>query len=282
MRAKSPIPRYIREPVKSAQKVDERKIAIGSRLFEIIKAMDVTTEQFAIMVGSKKDNLYNYKAGKAEPNSIFYQKLVEIGVNREYVETGRGEMFIDPSEEEYLSRANEGIVLIDGDNDGDTFPFPKVFEGQKLAQTLKEIEPSNVRSISKFQGKGMRVYTIPANAGYGFSLEDMPTGFDTRPLYANPDDMLVVPVSGDSMEPEIKSGDTVFVDTSREAQNGEIVLCNVDGVNYVKWYMQDDDGNYLESENAENYEPMKINGFNNSRIYGVVVDIQRKPRRRRK
>lgn len=152
---------------------------------------------------------------------------------------------------------------------------------ENSAQPLQP-EKSNIGSpISLLDSKGIiRVFMTPANAGRGFALDDMPDAQDARPLFTNNGDIIVVPVSGNSMEPVIMDGDKVYVDTSRkEPRFGEIVLCNVDGVNYVKYYIKKEDGKvYLASSNTE-YEPMRINGFNNSRVYGVVIQISRTPER---
>lgn len=152
---------------------------------------------------------------------------------------------------------------------------------QILAQTLSK-ESSNVGSpITALDSKGViRVFLTPANAGRGFALDDMPDALDSRPLFSNNKDIIVVPVSGDSMEPAIQDGDKVYVDTSRkDPRSGEIVLCNVDGVNYVKFYSKTPEGKvYLVSKNKK-YQPFRINGFNNSSIYGVVVQISRTPER---
>jgi transcriptional regulator with XRE-family HTH domain len=142
-------------------------------------------------------------------------------------------------------------------------------------------EPTNVSSpIQKFKSGRIRVYLTPANAGRGFTLDDAPDGEDYRPLYNNNDDIIVVPVSGNSMEPGIMSGDKVYVDTSRvEPRNGETVLCHVDGVNYVKFYFKDTEGRtWLASANKE-YEAFEINGFNSSKVYGVVIEVARTPTR---
>jgi phage repressor protein C with HTH and peptisase S24 domain len=143
------------------------------------------------------------------------------------------------------------------------------------------LQESNVSSpIQKFKSGRIRVYLTPANAGRGFTLDDAPDGEDYRPLYNNNDDIIVVPVSGNSMEPGIMSGDKVYVDTSRvEPRNGETVLCHVDGVNYVKFYFKDADGRtWLASANKE-YEAFEINGFNSSKVYGVVIEVARTPTR---
>jgi phage repressor protein C with HTH and peptisase S24 domain len=152
----------------------------------------------------------------------------------------------------------------------------------KQAQPLQQPEKTNVGDTSNFKNlkkQRIRVYLTPANAGRGFTLDDMPDAEDYRPLFANNDDIIVVPVSGTSMEPDILDGSKVYVDTSRkEPRNGEIVLCNVDGVNYVKWYFKTNEKIWLASSN-DKYDPFRINGFNNSMVYGVVIEISRTPAR---
>lgn len=55
---------------------------IGERLFILKTHLGMTTEHFAEALGCKAYNLYNYKAGRAEPDaSLYFVLFTKFGVN---------------------------------------------------------------------------------------------------------------------------------------------------------------------------------------------------------
>ncbi len=256
-----------------------RKREIGQRIMQAMSDIGITQEALAEKVELKADSLKNYTQGRAEPKDSFYQVMRDLGISPEWLRYGRGTRFEGNEAGEFLKQKHNEVLRLASENFN---AIEEIMSKQASSAQPLRIEKTNIGSpISSIDAKGIiRVYMTPANAGRGFALEDMPDAQDARPLFTNNDDVIVVPVSGNSMEPVIMDGDRVYVDTSRkEPRFGEIVLCNVDGVNYVKYYIKKDDGKiYLASLN-KNYPPMRINGFNNSRVYGVVVQISRTPER---
>jgi repressor LexA len=75
-------------------------------------------------------------------------------------------------------------------------------------------------------------------------------------------------VSGDSMEPVIKNGALVFVQPQPVAENGEIVIVEVDGAVTCKKFYNLDGRIELRSINPK-YKP--IVEFENIRIIGKVI-----------
>ena len=67
------------------------------------------------------------------------------------------------------------------------------------------------------------------------TLEVTPAWFNKNFSFYNPRDIKIITALGDSMEPEIRDGDAVFIDiTDRETLRDGIYLLVVDGEAYIK------------------------------------------------
>ena len=78
-------------------------------------------------------------------------------------------------------------------------------------------------------------------------------------------------VKGLCLEPDIKDGDTVIVDTALEPQNGDLVICIINNEASVKRFRETDSGKYLET-NHNRIQPENVH------IHGVVIEVNRKMR----
>lgn len=80
----------------------------------------------------------------------------------------------------------------------------------------------------------------------------------------------VVPVYGDSMEPEYHDGDYIFIESTVNVSDGEIGVFEFDGQTYVKKLILEYDHAYLHSLN-DKYEDMKVTAESDFRVLGRVV-----------
>jgi SOS-response transcriptional repressor LexA len=78
-------------------------------------------------------------------------------------------------------------------------------------------------------------------------------------------------VKGLCLEPEIKDGDTLIVDTALSPRNGDLVVCIIDGQASVKKYHDTNKGKWLENHNGK-YQPEDVH------MVGVVVEFNRRRR----
>ncbi len=93
----------------------------------------------------------------------------------------------------------------------------------------------------------------------------------------NPKDMVLMDISGNSMEPELKDGDTVLVDRSKnEILAGAIYAVGVEDTVLIKRVEKLPDKLVLISDN-EKYSPIYITGddINRVRVLGKVIWICR-------
>ncbi|HEV9812098.1 phage transcriptional repressor [Streptococcus pneumoniae] len=115
-------------------------------------------------------------------------------------------------------------------------------------------------------------YDHPASAGTGQYLNDVRVERIELPVDVDAD--FVIPIKGDSMEPDYHDGDLVFIQTSVDLNDGVIGVFNYNGDAYIKQLVIDEDQAYLHSLNPE-YKDMPITPDTDFRIIGKVVDLYR-------
>ncbi|MDS2971691.1 S24 family peptidase, partial [Streptococcus pneumoniae] len=113
-------------------------------------------------------------------------------------------------------------------------------------------------------------YDHPASAGTGQYLNDVRVERIELPVDVDAD--FVIPIKGDSMEPDYHDGDLVFIQTSVDLNDGVIGVFNYNGDAYIKQLVIDEDQAYLHSLNPE-YKDMPITPDTDFRIIGEVVDL---------
>ena len=115
-------------------------------------------------------------------------------------------------------------------------------------------------------------YDQPASAGTGQYLNDVQVEQIELPVDVDAD--FVIPVYGDSMEPEYHSGDYVFVKLTVELSDGDIGVFEYYGDAYIKQLLLGDAGEFLHSLNSD-YDDIPVDADSDFRIIGEVVDIYR-------
>lgn len=115
-------------------------------------------------------------------------------------------------------------------------------------------------------------YDHPASAGTGQYLNDVRVERIELPVDIDAD--FVIPIKGDSMEPDYHDGDLVFIQTSVDLNNGVIGVFNYNGDAYIKQLVIDKEQAYLHSLNPA-YKDMPITPDTDFRIIGEVVDLYR-------
>lgn len=119
---------------------------------------------------------------------------------------------------------------------------------------------------------GYDYYDHATSAGTGQYLNDVRVERIELPVDVDAD--FVIPIKGDSMEPDYQDGDLIFIQTSVDLNNGVIGVFNYNGEAYIKQLVIDEDQAYLHSLNPE-YKDMPITPETDFRIIGEVVDLYR-------
>ncbi len=115
-------------------------------------------------------------------------------------------------------------------------------------------------------------YDHAASAGTGQYLNDVQV--ETIELPVDYDADFVIPVYGDSMEPEYHSGDYVFVKLSVELVDGDIGVFEYYGDAYIKQLLINNEGAFLHSLN-DKYSDIQIDRDSDFRIIGEVMGSYR-------
>lgn len=138
--------------------------------------------------------------------------------------------------------------------------------------------PNISRGIELMQEKpkGIPIYGyVPA--GHPFmSQENIVDTFEVQRYISASDDMFGVYVRGDSMkDAQLATGDLLFVDPKRDAQNGVIVVALVEGEPTVKWFYREGSMVRLVPANKK-YKPIVVARHDeNFKVLGVVVGMIR-------
>lgn len=143
-------------------------------------------------------------------------------------------------------------------------------ENQLLEQNEDKTKITEVSEV--IQLYSYDYYDHPASAGTGQYLNDVRVEQIELPVDVDAD--FVIPIKGDSMEPDYQDGDLVFIQTSVELNDGVIGVFNYNGDAYIKQLVIDKDQAYLHSLNPA-YKDMPITPETDFRIIGEVVDLYR-------
>ena len=143
---------------------------------------------------------------------------------------------------------------------------------EELLESQNE-EETKINEVSEvIQLYSYDYYDHPASAGTGQYLNDVRVERIELPVDVDAD--FVIPIKGDSMEPDYHDGDLVFIQTSVDLNNGVIGVFNYNGDAYIKQLVIDKEQAYLHSLNPA-YKDMPITPETDFRIIGEVVDLYR-------
>ena len=146
----------------------------------------------------------------------------------------------------------------------------ELLETQMSKTDTEETQPNEVSEI--IQLYSYDYYDHPVSAGTGQYLNDVRVERIELPVDVDAD--FVIPIKGDSMEPDYHDGDLVFIQTSVDLNDGVIGVFNYNGDAYIKQLVIDEDQAYLHSLNPA-YKDMPITPDTDFRIIGEVVDLYR-------
>lgn len=127
-----------------------------------------------------------------------------------------------------------------------------------------------VRKVVPFPRRTAPLYDLGASAGTGQFLDSSSYEMVELPDAVPANVTFGLHVSGDSMEPTLLDGETIWVQMQRELNNGDIGVFYLDGNAFVKEYKATEKGVWLVSHNPA-YEPIAIDENSDARVYGKVV-----------
>lgn len=217
-----------------------------------------------------------------------YQHILaeELGVTVSYLNDAEDEKKAAPREWDGLNYSDEAMKLADDfDHQMDAWGRRVVREvadievaRYKEGQTTREAsEPPKVVKMPKARKRGemveIKIYDEPAAAGLGNYLDDPDFHIEQYPEHILPPGTdFGVRIDGDSMEPKIHNGYTVFVEAMPMIDPGQIGIFVLNGKSYCKKLAVDHEKRQtlLVSLNPE-YEDIVIQEFDSFRTLGHVL-----------
>lgn len=116
-------------------------------------------------------------------------------------------------------------------------------------------------------------YDQAASAGTGQYLGDVAKETIQLPIDVDAD--FVIPIHGDSMEPDYHEGDLIFVELTLNLADGDIGIISLDGEVYIKQLLiKEGNKAYLHSLNSK-YADIPITPQSDFRVIGEVVKSYR-------
>ena len=245
-------------------KMDLKKY-IGTQIKTFRKSAGFTQDELAKRLNTTKQTISRYEKGDRKANQDMLFELCDIfGVSIDDFFPSQNESTQLPATSQIqtiydqLEPPRQGKVL--------TYAESQLKE-QKNEEETKINEVSEVIQLYSYD-----YYDHAASAGTGQYLNDVRVERIELPVDIDAD--FVIPIKGDSMEPDYHDGDLVFIQTSVELNDGVIGVFNYNGEAYIKQLVIDKDQAYLHSLNPA-YKDMPITPDTDFRIIGEVVDLYR-------
>lgn len=241
---------------------------LGSSIKEVRKSKKLTQKKLAELTGFKQNTISNHENGNRqldEKDIRIYAQALEVSPQYLFDLAKPSSIEIAPTSSQIqsiydqLAPPRQGKVL--------------TFAERQLNEQKNE-EETKINEVSEkvVQLYGYDYYDHAASAGTGQYLNDVRVERIELPVDVDAD--FVIPIKGDSMEPDYHDGDLVFIQTSVDLNDGVIGVFNYNGEAYIKQLVIDTEQSYLHSLNPA-YKDMPITPETDFRIIGEVVDIYR-------
>ena len=246
----------------------EMRLKIANELNRLKKMAKLSQQDIVRESGISQSTLSQYFSGKRLPSKTNSKKLAdffEVPVEQ-----------IDPRldttpivKNEIAQKIDKVVSQLDPEpyqRNVLTYVEGQLDEQKQAKEKLAEVHDIFVEYIA------YNYYDHPASAGTGQYLNEIQ--IETIQLPVKVDADFVCPIYGDSMNPDYKSGDYVFVKLSVDLPNGTVGVFDYEGEAYIKQLIIEKDKAYLRSFNKK-YKDIPINSDSDFRIIGEVVDVYR-------
>ena len=243
---------------------EEIAIIIGENIKQYRLQNGWTQQELGSKIGMSKNAIGNYEKGFRSPKKDTMFDLANafnISIDDLFPPIQKDSSSNTPQIQtiyDQLAPPRQAKVL--------TYAERQLYE-QKSEDNTKKNEVSEAIQLYRYD-----YYDHPASAGTGQYLNDVRVERIELPVDIDAD--FVIPIKGDSMEPDYHDGDLVFIQTSVDLNNGVIGVFNYNGDAYIKQLVIDKEQAYLHSLNPA-YKDMPITPETDFRIIGEVVDLYR-------
>lgn len=233
---------------------EELAVFIGNKIKEFRLLKNMTQSDLADLLKTTKQTIGRYENGLRRANQDTLFELADIF----------GKNIDDFFPKEDNSSSTKTIL----DNIFNKLEKPR--QDKVVSYAKSELDEQNkIIEMSDYQiEKEYPYYDDAVSAGTGQYIGTSQKETITLPVDFDAD--FVVPVYGDSMEPDYHDGDYIFVKLSVDLSDGDIGVFELYGDTYVKQLIIEDDHAYLHSLNKK-YKDMLVDADSDFRIIGKVV-----------
>ena len=240
----------------------EMRLKIADELNRLKNEKELTQQDIVKESGISQSTLSQYFSGKRLPSKTNSKKLADFfKVPVEQIDP-RLNTAATTSKSEIAQKIDKLVSELKPD------PYQKnvlnFAKSQLVEQKATEVHEVVVEYVA------YNYYDQPVSAGTGQYLNEVQ--IETIQLPVKVDADFVCPIYGDSMEPDYKSGDYVFVKLTVELPSGTVGVFDYEGEAYIKQLIIEKDKAYLRSFNKK-YKDGPINSDSDFRIIGKVVDV---------
>ncbi|HEM2827600.1 TPA: helix-turn-helix transcriptional regulator [Streptococcus suis] len=243
------------------------KNILGNSIRELRKSKKMTQVELAKKTGYKQNTISNHENGNRqldEQDILKYAKALEVAPQVLF-DLSRTPTTAPNS---LIEQISDKVVQLTEPNQKNVLRY----SGELLDKQNTVTDSKNTVNEPRSIYFTYNYYDQPASAGTGQYLNDVKVETIELPIEVDAD--FVVPIYGDSMEPEYHSGDYIFVKLSVDLSDGDIGVFAYNGEAYIKQLRITDQGAYLHSLNPE-YDDIQITADTDFRTIGEVVDIYR-------
>ncbi|HEM4054742.1 TPA: helix-turn-helix domain-containing protein [Streptococcus suis] len=244
----------------------ELAIYIGQRIKDFRLSRNMTQKELAKRIGMGDTTIANYEKGFRSPKKDTLFDLADVfGVSIDDLFPQRTPTTAPNS---LIEQISDKVVQLTEPNQKNVLRY-----SSELLDKQNTVTDSK-NTVNELQATyhTYNYYDQPASAGTGQYLNDVKVETIELPIEVDAD--FVVPIYGDSMEPEYHSGDYVFVKLSVDLSDGDIGVFVYNGDAYIKQLRITDQGAYLHSLNPD-YDNIPITADTDFRTIGEVVEVYR-------
>ena len=238
---------------------------IGTQIKTFRKSAGFTQDELAKRLNTTKQTISRYEKGDRKANQDMLFELCDIfGVSIDDFFPSQNES----TQTSTTSKIQSIYDQLEPPRQGKVLTYAeRQLDEQENEDKAKINEVSEVIQLYSYN-----YYDHAASAGTGQYLNDVRVERIELPVDVDAD--FVIPIKGDSMEPDYLDGDLVFIQTSVDLNDGVIGVFNYNGEAYIKQLVIDTEQSYLHSLNPA-YKDMPITPETDFRIIGEVVDLYR-------
>ncbi|MBY4981985.1 helix-turn-helix domain-containing protein [Streptococcus suis] len=246
----------------------DTQIAFPAMVKQYRTASSLTMEQLAEKIGKTKSTISKWEKGTRSPKIQEIEELANFfGIDPQIMMFGKS-YTPTTAPNSLIEQISDKVVQLTEPNQKNVLRY-----SSELLDRQNTVEDSK-NTVRELQATyhTYNYYDQPASAGTGQYLNDVKVETIELPIEVGAD--FVVPIYGDSMEPEYHSGDYIFVKLSVDLSDGDIGVFAYNGDAYIKQLRITDQGAYLHSLNPD-YDDIPITADTDFRTIGEVVEVYR-------